>query len=90
MLASSMRFIRQPPPSNPGAHISSIAQYHDMYHKSIADPKATLSTSAICHRELQANPIQAFWSELALRDFAFKFEGDAHTFKHVMRYNFNM
>ena len=49
-----------------------------------------LHISHLPSRKLQANPIQAFWSELALRDFAFKFEGDAHTFKHVMRYNFNM
>jgi hypothetical protein len=37
-----------------------------------------------------ANAWQAFWSELALREFTFKFEGDAQTFKHVMRYNFDM
>jgi hypothetical protein len=38
----------------------------------------------------RANAWQAFWSELALREFSFKFEGDAQTFKHVMRYNFDM
>ncbi len=37
-----------------------------------------------------ANVWQAFWSELALREFTFKFDGDAQTFKHVMRYNFDM
>jgi hypothetical protein len=71
------------------AHASSIAQYRDLYHKSIADPKVAFGShvfySAICSRFRQA-----FWSELALREFTFKFEGDAQTFKHVLRYNFNM
>jgi hypothetical protein len=42
------------------------------------------------HAAASANCRQAFWSELALREFVFKFEGEAQTFKHVMRYNFNM
>ena len=37
-----------------------------------------------------SNFAQAFWSELALQNFSFKFEGDATAFKHVLRYNFNM
>ena len=36
---------RYPPPSLPHAHVSSLAQYHDLYQKSIVDPKVLLPHS---------------------------------------------
>lgn len=82
---------RQPPPHNPGAHVSSLAQYNDMYRKSIADPKVPARPAQQLRAAVaSSNFAQAFWSELALQNFSFKFEGDATAFKHVLRYNFNM